>query len=211
LSEGQRLKDVILDMTEYPELVTARLRLRAFTMQDAPIVAQLCGEWEIAEKTANIPHPYDVSMAEEWIGSHPKAFVDGEAMTFAIIVTEHDLLVGAIGLHLSSVNRYAEVGYWIGKSFWNHGYATEATVAVIAYGFEKLGLNRIQARHMTKNPPSGRVMQKAGMKFEGILRQSIYRWEQFEDAAMYSILYEEYKNSQHNKSAGPSDFWRKEK
>jgi RimJ/RimL family protein N-acetyltransferase len=55
-----------------------------------------------------------------------------------------------------------------------------------------LDLNRIQARHMTKNPASGRVMQKVGMKYEGTLRQSLFRWGKFEDAAIYSILQDEY-------------------
>ena len=51
-----------------------------------------------------------------------------------------------------------------------------------------IGLNRIEARHMTKNPASGRVMEKAGMKLEGILRQQVLRWDSFEDLVIYGIL-----------------------
>ena len=74
----------------------------------------------------------------------------------------------------------------------NQGYATEAAQAVLEYGFRKLGLHRVQARHFTKNPASGRVMQKIGMTYEGTLRQSIYRFGRFEDAALYSILRHEF-------------------
>jgi RimJ/RimL family protein N-acetyltransferase len=157
------------------------------------MVVELCGDWDVARTTANIPHPYDQSMAEAWIRTHRPAFEAGEATTYAITLNETVQLVGAIGIHINKSNRIGEIGYWIGKLFWNRGYATEAVKAVIAYGFEQLGLNRIHARHMTKNAASGRVMEKAGMKFEGVLRQSIYRWEKFEDAAIYSILQEEYE------------------
>jgi RimJ/RimL family protein N-acetyltransferase len=180
-------------VARFPKLETDRLDLRRFLPEDVADVARLCGEWEIAETTLNIPHPYELPMAEEWIGSHQKAFDDGEAVNFAISEKETGKLLGAISIHIQKGNRLAEIGYWIGKPYWNRGFATEATKAVIDYGFEQLELNRIQARHMTKNPASGRVMEKAGMKPEGIMRQSIFRWGVFEDAAIYSILREEYE------------------
>lgn len=180
-------------MDSLPELLTERLKLRPFRLEDAPDVAELCGAWEIADTTANIPHPYDLSMAEAWIGAHRPAFERGESVSLAITELVDGHLVGAIGLHIDGVNRSAEIGYWVGKPFWNRGYATEATKSMIAYGFEVVGLNRIAARHMTRNPASGRVMEKAGMKVEGILRQSIHRWERYEDAAIRSILREEYQ------------------
>jgi RimJ/RimL family protein N-acetyltransferase len=174
-------------------LETERLTLRAFSSDDARDVARLCGEWEIAETTMHIPHPYESPMAEEWISSHQKDFDDGEAVTFAVTEKESGELLGAIALHIHKVNRLAEVGYWIGKQYWNQGYATESTKALISYGFDQLKLNRIQSRHMTKNPASGRVMEKAGMEFEGVLRQSIFRWNTFEDAAIYSVLRDDYE------------------
>ena len=84
------------------------------------------------------------------------------------------------------------MGYWIGKPYWNHGYCTEAAQTLLRYAFDVLHLNRVQARHMTKNPTSGRVMQKAGMQYEGTLRQSLRRWGAYEDAAVYAALRTEY-------------------
>jgi len=182
-------------LEKQPDLLTGRLRLRAFTPDDVPDVATYCGDIDVARMTANIPHPYDETMAEAWISSHGNAFEEGEAATFAMAIRETGKLIGAIGIHVDKSNRAGEFGYWVGKPFWNQGYATEAARAIIRYGFEQLGLHRIYARHMTKNPASGRVMQKAGMRFEGILRDSIYRWESFEDAAVYSILAEEFEAS----------------
>ena len=99
--------------------------------------------------------------------------------------------------------KMAEIGYWIGKPYWSQGYCTEAAREVVRYGFEVLNLNRIQARHMTKNPASGRVMEKVGMKYEGRLRQSLLRWDQFEDVAIYSILRDESSDASGRPTEGP--------
>ena len=89
-------------------------------------------------------------------------------------------------------NNSAELGYWIGKPYWNSGYATEASRAVLKYGFEVLGLNRIHASHFRRNPASGRIMEKIGMKYEGCLRQHFKKWGKFEDLETYGILRSEY-------------------
>jgi RimJ/RimL family protein N-acetyltransferase len=181
-------------MTTIPTLTTERLLLRPFSMDDAPAVKDLAGEYEIAATTANIPHPYEDGMAEAWIGTHQEAFEKGEAVSFAIALRSGGQLLGAIGLGINQANSLAEMGYWIGKPYWNRGYCTEAAGAVLEYAFSELGLNRVQARHMTKNPASGRVMQKIGMQYEGRLRQQIKRWEAFEDAEMYAILRVDYRS-----------------
>ncbi len=183
-------------MAQIPSLSTPRLLLRPFDLDDAPAVRELAGAYEIAEMTANIPHPYEMGMAETWIFGHQDMFDEGRSAPFAITLKLEHTLIGAISL--MDINRYqyqAELGYWIGKPYWNQGYCTEAARRVIQYGFEEFDLNRIEARHMTKNPASGRVMQKLGMQFEGILRESIYRWDRFEDAAMYSILRYEFQSA----------------
>ena len=175
-----------------PSIESARLILRPFQLSDAAVVQELAGERDIADTTINIPHPYEDGMAEEWISGHESGYKDGESVTFAVTLRDDSALVGAIGLRVDrSVNR-AELGYWIGKAFWNRGYATEATAAVLAFGFDVLGLNRIQARHMARNPSSGRVMEKAGMRLEGTARQDAIKWDQYEDLVTYAVLREEW-------------------
>jgi [ribosomal protein S5]-alanine N-acetyltransferase len=71
-------------MPQIPTLTTERLILRPFTLQDAPAVKDLAGEREIAATTANIPHTYEDSMAEEWINTYQDAFDKGEGVTFGI-------------------------------------------------------------------------------------------------------------------------------
>jgi len=179
-------------MTKRPLLTTERLSLRPFQPEDAPTVQRLAGDYAIAETTANIPHPYPDGAAEEWISTHQEAYQKGQGVTFAIERRADATLLGAIGMTIKKQHRLGELGYWIGKPFWNQGYATEAAREVIRYGFEVLDLNRIQARHMTKNPASGRVMEKVGMQLEGTLRQSLRRFDAYEDARIYAILREDY-------------------
>lgn len=174
-----------------PTIETERLRLRPFRMSDARRVQTLVGEREIAATTLNIPHPYQDGMAETWIRTHEPGYAADELATFAITIRASGELVGAIGLVIDRDHGRAELGYWIGRPYWNHGYATEAARALLRLGFEQLGVHRIQAEHLVRNPASGRVMQKAGMRHEGRLRHHILKWGVYEDIDVYGILADE--------------------
>ena len=174
-----------------PTLSTKRLILRPFEVGDAPLVQEFAGVPEVALTTQNIPHPYEDGMAEAWIATHRPAWDAGKFLTLAI-TSESEGLVGAVSLHINSVHRRGELGYWVGVPFWNRGFATESAEALLKFGFGELRLNRIQARHMTRNPSSGRVMEKLGMKPEGVQRQHVVAHGDFEDVAMYAILNSEW-------------------
>ena len=176
-------------MTHQPTLTTDRLILRPFTLADAPAVQRLAGERAIADTTANIPHPYEDGVAEAWIGSHAEQFEQGTGVVFAITLKETGDLVGAISLFsIRAAFERAEMGYWVGVPYWNKGICSEAAKALVGYAFDELGLNRVFAEHMTRNPGSGRVMQKAGMTYEGTLRQHVKKGDRYEDLMVYGIL-----------------------
>ena len=170
-----------------PAIRTPRLVIRPFVPEDAPAVQALVQERQVADTTLNIPHPYPDGGAASWIATHGPRFAAGEDAVFAV-TSGADGLVGAIGLSLSPAHRRGELGYWIGLPFWNLGYATEAAAAVLWYGFECLVLNRIQATHFSRNPASGRVMQKVGMSHEGRSAQYLMKWGRLEDIERYAIL-----------------------
>jgi RimJ/RimL family protein N-acetyltransferase len=171
-----------------PTLETARLRLRPFTPNDAPEVERMAGERRVAEMTLNMPHPYPAGLGAEWIASHAPAAADGSFYSFAVEHKNNDTLLGAIAITPSARFRRAEIGYWLGIEHWNHGYATEAAHQVVAFGFEQLGLVRIQATCYPRNPASAKVMQKVGMTYEGLLRGYVYKDGIQEDIAMYAML-----------------------
>ena len=175
-------------MRTAPPLLTEKLLLRSLTLEDAQDVQHLAGERDIASTLSNMPHPYEDGMAEEWIRSCSGKFEKDEALNFAIIRRTDKKLIGEIELRLDRENESGELGYWIGKPYWNCGYATEAARAVVAYGFEVLKLNRVQAKHFKRNAASRQVLEKIGMHYEGCLRQHIKKWDNFEDLMEYGML-----------------------
>jgi RimJ/RimL family protein N-acetyltransferase len=177
---------------ERPTLTTERLTLRPFTLADAPEVTRLAGDEAIASTTLAIPHPYQDEDAVSWIETHEEAFAKGTLANFAITLKRGGALLGAIGMTLSKTHNHAELGFWMGEEHWNRGYTTEAARAVLRHGFADLGLNRIFAHHFTRNPGSGRVLEKIGMKKEGLHRQHVRKGEQFEDIVVYGILGTEF-------------------
>ena len=168
---------------------TPRLILRRFRMEDAPLVQKLAGAREVALNTLLIPHPYPDGEAERWIETHDAASERGD---HAFAITLDDALIGAIGLHAKLDHDRAEIGYWIGVPYWGRGYATEAARAIVEHGFQKLGLHRMYAMHFTRNPASGHVLQKIGMRHEGSLRHHLKRWGQYIDVEMYGILRDDW-------------------
>ena len=116
---------------------------------------------------------------------------------WAIVQKDANELLGSIGaFRLYEDIKTFEIGYCIGKKFWNKGITTEAMKALIKFFFEEVGVNRIEARHDTKNPSSGAVMIKSGLKFEGILRQAGKNNSGIGDLAVYAILKEDFINNE---------------
>ncbi|NYB75359.1 MULTISPECIES: GNAT family N-acetyltransferase [Sedimentibacter] len=113
---------------------------------------------------------------------------------WCIVLKETNEVIGSIGApRMFDDLKLFEVGYVIGKRFWNKGIMTEAMKPLLKFFFEEVGVNRIEARHDTKNPGSGKVMVKSGMQIEGILRQAGKNNTGICDSAIYSILKEDYE------------------
>lgn len=113
-------------MSQQPVLFSRRLRLRPFSIEDAPDVQRLAGAREIADTTLNVPHPYADGMAAAWIETHSVRFAEGKLAAYAITDRDTGGLLGAISLVLQPTHALAELGYWIGVPYWGCGYVTEA-------------------------------------------------------------------------------------
>ena len=177
---------------EYPRLATPRLVLRSFGPGDIDEIVRLAGDFAIADTTLMIPHPYSKTDAEQWLQTHAPRFEAGEQVHLAITERQTGELIGAVGLSITARFDRAELGYWVGKPYWGKGYCTEASKAVMDWGFSNLNLNRVYAVHMKRNPASGRVMQKLGMTREGEFRQHVKKWDRYEDMVIYGILRSEW-------------------
>ncbi|MBC6612712.1 GNAT family N-acetyltransferase [Hymenobacter sp. BT507] len=187
-------------MNAYPTLNTERLLLRQPQAHDIPTIVQLANEPTVAHMTLNIPHPYAESDAIYWLNAANQGFASGLHQVFAIELRETNQFIGGIGITVEPRFNRAEAGYWVGKPFWNKGFATEALRAVLAFGFETLELHKIFATHLTENPASGKVMQRAGMHWEAELHQHVRKNEQYLDLMQYQLTRPIYLAS----SAGPT-------
>jgi RimJ/RimL family protein N-acetyltransferase len=181
-------------MSDLPTIQTGRLKIRPFTLDDVATVSRLAGERDIASTTILIPHPYAQVDAENWIKTHEAAFAAAHSMDLAVCDRAAGQVLGAIGLVFQPQHDRAELGYWIGKPYWGRGYATEAGSAVLAYAFTTLRYHRVGAYHFTRNPASGRVLQKIGMRHEGVWRGHMKKWGVYEDCEVYGILRAEWES-----------------
>jgi [ribosomal protein S5]-alanine N-acetyltransferase len=125
----------------------------------------------------------------EWINGHDDASPN---QIFAVTLRDAGEAMGAIGLHMEPRHERAEIGYWLGVPYWGNGYITEAARAVVGYAFDSCGVNRVFAYHFTRNPASGRVLQKIGMRREGTMRQHLVKWDEPVDVDCYGILRQDW-------------------
>jgi len=125
----------------------------------------------------------------KFITSYEKA----DYYRWAIILKDTGECIGQIAYFLvDSKNHFAEIEYCIGRCFQNKGYATEATKAVIQYGFDKINLHKVQICHNSINPSSRKVIEKCGFVYEGALRDFFYMDGKYVDRLYYSILKDEF-------------------
>jgi len=171
-----------------PTLDTARLGLRPFEPADAAAVHAHLGDGRIAATTLTVPHPYPQGAAEEFISRHPTSWREGRSATWAIVGRADGRLVGAMSLRLTLAHHRGEAGYWIAVDEWGKGFATESLRRLIAFAFDELGLHRVEAHHFVENPASGRVMERCGMRREGVVRGAVFRNGAPRDLALYAIL-----------------------
>ena len=175
-----------------PSLRTERLRLRPFVAEDADAIHQLAGVRELADTAISIPHPFSLAAAKSWIAGLPHFFRTGTGVQFALALKSSTELIGSVALEaIDSQNAHAELTFWVGAPWRGVGYATEAAGETIRFGFSQLSLNCIYAHHLARDPESGHVLRKLGMKQEGVLRQRVRKWGVFEDLVLYAILRED--------------------
>lgn len=134
--------------------ITERLLLRPGWAEDAPALARAIGDEHIVRNLARVPWPFALGDAEEFLARPCDPF----RPTFLIALRDRPEPIGVIGIS----GEQAELGYWIARDHWGHGYATEAGRAVIALADASLRLPRLSSSHAVDNPASGKVLRKLG-------------------------------------------------
>ena len=170
-------------------IATERLTLRRFTIEDAEnMYYNWASDPEVTRYLTWQPHKSVEETAEilqQWEAGYSK----NEFYQWAIELNDIEQPIGSISVvSLNEDVQSAELGYCIGKSWWHQGYTTEAVEAVIRFLMAEVGAGRVWSQHDVANPNSGEVMKKAGMDYEGTLRQSLKDNQCIVDSAIYAKI-----------------------
>jgi [ribosomal protein S5]-alanine N-acetyltransferase len=172
---------------------TPRLELRPWALADVDDVLSYAGDGEWARYLHFLPSPYERVHAEEFVAR--QVLLDRVSHPSWAIVLE-GRVVGGINLRFDFRNRLAELGYSIARPHWNRGYVTEAAEALVELAFSThRELNRIRAFSDVRNGASQRVMEKLGMRKEGVLRQNRVERGEPVDEAWFGLLRSEWSGA----------------
>jgi len=175
-----------------PILCTKSLILKKMTLKDAEDLFEYASDPEVTKYITWAPHK-SIDDSIDFLKSVLRRYENNEVSEWGIVYKENNKFIGTCGYVLwVPVHSLAEIAIALSGEYWGKGLMTEAVKEVIKYGFEKMNLNRIYARCFMENIGSQKVLEKVGMKFEGILREQMFIKSKFSDMKIYSILRKEY-------------------
>lgn len=176
-----------------PVLETERLRLRPVRIEDATDIYAYTKDEETARYVSWYAHE-TLADSEKFVEYILRQYEQGNPAPWAIEDKASGKVIGTIDfIKVSFEQHQAELGYALSRDNWGKGLMPEAAARLVQYGFETLGLERIQARCFVANDGSARVMEKIGMTFEGVSRSALYVKERFWDLKIYAITRSDYE------------------
>lgn len=168
---------------------TKRLILRPFVREDAQSMFTNWASDPEVTKYLTWPTHGSVEISAMVLGDWVSHYGEENYYQWAIVPKDLGQPIGSIAaVNVKDAVDSVEIGYCIGTQWWHRGYTSEALQAVMDFFFDRVGANRVEARHDSRNPNSGKVMKKCGMTCEGVLRQSDRNNQGVCDAVWYSLL-----------------------
>jgi [ribosomal protein S5]-alanine N-acetyltransferase len=179
----------VLSILPAPELLSARLRLRATELDDAEALAAIFASAEALQHGGRVPLA-NVRQVREKLARDREEARRGEAVLWSVTERGQELALGYVGLHhWVQANRCAEVGYALAPAYWGRGYMRELLPLLVRFGFEQLALHRLEAQLNPENQASVRLVERAGFTREGVLRdKTAAPGGGFHDLAVYALL-----------------------
>ena len=175
-----------------PTLRTERLSLRALHPIDAEDMYDYAKREDVTKYLTWKPH-LSIGYTKDYLHYIQNRYTLGDFYDWAVIHKDSRRMIGTCGFTtIDTANNSAEIGYVINPDFHGMGLGTEAVERVIEFGFEELGLNRIQARFMQDNIRSRKLMERVGMTFEGFSRNAVYVKGEYRTVGICSILRSEW-------------------
>ena len=170
-------------------LETERLILRRFVTEDYVAMYKNWASDEEVTKYLMWSTHSSMKMSKKIAKAWVKQYSRKDNYNWAIVPKDLGEPIGGISVvHMKEDVSMVHIGYCIGKNWWHRGFTSEALKAVMDFLFDEVGVNRIESRHDPRNPNSGKVMKKCGMKYEGTLRSSDWNNQGICDACYYALL-----------------------
>jgi ribosomal-protein-alanine N-acetyltransferase len=179
----------------YPKIETRRLVLRALRMKDASFIYKEWGNPLVTYYMRDEEPLRSLKQAKEMLHPLQTPEVMPNFKWWGIEFKESKLLIGTCGYcRWDKAHHRAEIGYDLWPDYWGKGIMPEAISALVCFGFNKMGINRIEATTHTENQRSQRVLEKLGFQREGILREYYYRDGTYNNQVQFSFLQSEWLN-----------------
>ena len=170
-----------------------RILLRPLKSSDAKDIYLNIQDKIISKNTLEIPWPYRLDDAQNFIQKTKKSLERKSDFIFGIELKRKKEVIGCIGLHKANFeHKNAELGYWLGPRYWGQGIMTEAGNSILDFGFKKLKLHRIWCCVFSDNLASQKVVENLGFKREGLHRETSWRWGCWRNNIRYGILDREF-------------------
>jgi len=170
--------------------ISPNICLSQITKEDKLSLLKYINDKDIYSNTLKIPFPYTEKDADDWISFVEFSKHETGVLKHWVIKNESDELIGGIGFHSKyGIHSHKdEIGYWLGKPFWNKGIMTDVVNKICSIGFTDFNLTRIEATVFTYNIPSKKVLKKAGFMLEGTLQKFYIKDSLFIDADIFARL-----------------------
>jgi len=174
-------------------LETERLTLRRFYIEDADAMFHNWANDTEVTKYLTWPTHTDVSVSKAVVNSWLELYQKPEHYSWTIVLKEIGEPIGSIAaVEQRDDIKMVHIGYCIGRKWWHNGYTSEALIRLVRFFFEDVGVNRIESRHDPRNLNSGKVMLKAGLRYEGTFLEADHNNQGVCDAARYAFVANDY-------------------
>jgi len=162
-------------------------------MSDIQSIYEHVNDKIITRYTLHIPHPYKITDAEKFIKDSQRAWKEKSAYVFGIELKDNKKIIGVVSLNkIDKKNKHCELGYWLGKKYWQKGMMSKAVKMILEFAFHKLNMHRVYSRVFASNTASLRVLEKNDFMLEGILFETLWRNGVWHNLMIYGLLKDDY-------------------
>lgn len=177
---------------KFPEIETERLILKEIRPENDKELFTFFSDSEVM-RYYNLEPLKKIEQAEKIINMCAKGYENKQVIRWGIYLKKDKKIIGTCGYHNWAKGYFrAEIGYELSKDYWQKGIMSEAVKAIMLFGFNTMGLNRIEALIETPNTASEKLLRKLGFQKEGLLREHAYYKNEFVDLIMFSLLKKDF-------------------